>query len=204
MKSFLDTWKKKYEAVIVFAGVFDPVHKGHISAAEAALKKHGNTVVFMPERKPQHKHGTTAYQHRLNMLRIATRHDARFQVLDYPEDHQMIKETFEWLGAKYPGRSLIWLVGSDVLPLISKWQNSDQLGELGVDALLCITRDNEDVISKVHDTEVYILRRRRHKHEHISSSFVRENLSERRTALPDGVFDYIVDNKLYSFDSASK
>ncbi len=204
MSSFLDSWKKKYEAVIVFAGVFDPVHKGHISAAEAALKKYGSKVVFLPERTPQHKHGTTGYTHRLNMLRIATSDNPQFQVLDYPEDQQMIKETFEWVQDQLPGRSLIWLVGSDVLPLIEQWPNSDKLHDYGVDALVAVQRTTNTDIRKVHGTDVYVSRRRRKKHEHLSSSFIRENLKQRSSALPDGVYDYIVKNQLYSFEPASK
>ena len=201
MSSFYESWRKKEDVVIVFAGVFDPVHKGHISAAEAAMKTVGHTVVFLPERVPQHKHGTTAYIHRLNMLRIATAHDARFTVLDYPEDQQYIVPTFNWLRTLYPDRQFVWLMGADVVPYVASWPDSEKLSELGVQRILAVSRQEEPSQQKVHDIYVDRVRRRRHKHEHLSSRFIRDDIATRHTALPDGVFAYIRANELYSATS---
>ena len=184
---------------MVFAGVFDPVHRGHISAAERALL-YGNTVVFLPERVPQHKHGTTAYEHRLNMLRIATRYNPQFIVLDYPYDNQWIAQTFTWLNEQYPDRKISWLVGSDVVSLIATWPDSDKLSTFNVTEIIKIKRlvDSDLEIQKVHDTPIALAMRPRKQHESLSSTWIREALEHRHTALPDGVWEYIKENNLYT------
>ncbi len=126
MDDFLESWENRQKSIIVFAGVFDPVHNGHLSAAKEALH-YGSKVVFLPERVPQHKHGTTKYEHRLNMLRIATEDNGDFDVLDYPNDHHWVVETFEWLQKQYPGSKFVWLIGQDVEGNISSWPGIEKL-----------------------------------------------------------------------------
>lgn len=196
---FLQSWQDKTNRIVVFAGVFDPVHKGHVSAAESALF-YGNTVVFLPERVPQHKHGATPYTHRLNMLRIATQYNSQFTVLDYPYDNQWIAQTFSWLQESYPNRKFVWLVGSDVAPLISIWQDADKLSEFGVEQIVQMKREGNDevYVNAVYKTPVTHVVRPRKKHENLSSSWIREDVVHRHTALPDGVWEYIRQNNLYA------
>jgi nicotinate-nucleotide adenylyltransferase len=198
MSNFLESWEEKNRRIVVFAGVFDPVHKGHISAAEQALH-FGSKVVFLAERTPQHKHGTTAYEHRLNMLRIATNNNPQFEVVDYPNENHWIAETFLWFKERYPDSTFVWLVGNDVAPLIEKWPDSERLAEFGVKNILAARRAGHTLSldKTVHETKILHIVRARKKHEKLNSTMIREDIAHNHTALPKAVWEYVQQHKLY-------
>lgn len=204
--SFLDSWIKKWDRTVVFAGVFDPVHKGHISAAENALR-YGRKVVFIPERVPQHKHSTSAYKDRLEMLLIATKSQLKFSVVDYPKDHQYVNETFSWLNKNYPSSGYVWLVGSDVLKHMSSWKDIDKLESLNVVDIIYFDREGSetenDSFQITKDLIAHKIKRSRKRkiqktHAKMSSTEIRNNLVKFHNRLPDGVFDYIKSKNLYN------
>ena len=204
MNNFLDSWLNKWDRVVVFAGVFDPVHIGHLSAAETALR-HGKRVVFLPERIPQHKHGSTDYKHRLEMLRLATQHNKRFDVLDYDQDHQFIEPVFSWLQLKYPESSFVWLVGSDVVEQIPTWSGADKLNSLFVVDVLYLDRDGDErpeTVKISNSITAHKIKRTRYRSKHkkhavIRSKTVRGNLATHHTQLIHEVYEYIKANNLY-------
>src|SRR5581483_431731 len=66
-----------------FGGTFDPVHRGHLAVASAALEKLGlDLVYFVPTDVPPHKRGRnlTEFRHRFAMLALATAEDRRFLI----------------------------------------------------------------------------------------------------------------------------
>lgn len=206
MSEFLQSWEQRNNTFVVFAGVFDPVHLGHLSAAQSALH-YGEKVLFIPERVPQHKHGTADYINRLNMLRKATSTSPDFEVVDYPQDHHWVVDTFQWLHAQYPHKKFVWLVGSDVAPLMNDWPGVEQLERLGVTSVLVIKRKGNDLdrIEMVGDIPVRHLYRPLGKDEKISSTLIRENVEKHKKYLSKEVYSFIKENKLYSFAvSASK
>jgi nicotinate-nucleotide adenylyltransferase len=208
VNNFFNTWKEKNSRVIVFAGVFDPVHIGHISAAQKALNKYGSEVVFLPEREPQHKHKATEYKNRLEMLKIATKSQKNINVLDYPNKNQFISETFEWLGSKFPARKFVWLVGSDVLPNINKWPGSEKLTALNVVQIVTFRRNEttkSNFLKEIGGAQVIYENRSRRMQNHniISSSFILQDIKNRQSALPAGVYSYIKQNNLYTVSDST-
>lgn len=58
----------------LLGGTFDPIHRGHLGLARAALAETGiERVLFVPAAKPPHKEGQApcSYRHRLRMLESA-------------------------------------------------------------------------------------------------------------------------------------
>ena len=63
----------------IFAGTFDPVHKGHISFALQAIEAAGlDEVVFLPEPRPRHKQSVTDQSHRIAMINLAIKAYPKF------------------------------------------------------------------------------------------------------------------------------
>lgn len=195
---FIDTWEGRHNSIIVFAGVFDPVHSGHISAAKKALH-YGSKVVFMPERVPQHKHSATGYQHRLNMLRIATQQESDIEVVDYPEDHHWIIESFQWIKKENPNKDIVWLVGNDVSPKIESWKGVDRLRDLGVKLILVVMREGNETERQevIAGVPVINLVRPMGLDMKTNSSFIRQNISLSKDNLLPEVYEYIRQNNLY-------
>src|SRR5580765_3231052 len=62
----------------LFGGTFDPVHKGHLALARAALERCKlHRVLFVPANIPPHKQKQplSSFAHRLAMLALATAHE---------------------------------------------------------------------------------------------------------------------------------
>src|SRR5207249_12104429 len=66
---------------LLFGGTFDPIHSGHLRAAQAAASKFGLAqVLFVPSAYPPHKRGDrlTPFPHRFAMVALACARDPRF------------------------------------------------------------------------------------------------------------------------------
>src|SRR3990170_5588480 len=77
---------KKKERAGLFGGTFDPVHLGHLRAAEEIREQLSlDKVYFIPTALPPHKNTThtTPSGQRLEMLRLAVEKKPRFDICDY-------------------------------------------------------------------------------------------------------------------------
>jgi nicotinate-nucleotide adenylyltransferase len=116
----------------LFGGTFDPVHYGHLLAAEAA-KEAANLeeVWFIPTFIPPHKSspGTDAAQ-RLHMLEAALAACPDFRAEPIELDRQGVSYTIDTvieLRARHPDRDFFWIVGSDMVNDLPNWKNAEQL-----------------------------------------------------------------------------
>ena len=117
-------------------GSFDPVHFGHLLAAQDALEQYGlDRLVLVPAAqaplKPQDVRSGPA--HRLAMLKAATEWDRRFEISDYELKKGGISYTIEsarHFRSLYPADQLFWIIGGDQLPLLERWKDIDELARL--------------------------------------------------------------------------
>jgi nicotinate-nucleotide adenylyltransferase len=117
-------------------GSFDPVHFGHLIAAQDAFEQHGlDRVVFVPAAqaplKPQEVQ--TGAEDRLTMVRAATGEDARFEVSDYELRKGGVSYTIDSVRhfrAQHPDDELYWIVGGDQLPKMHLWKDIAELARL--------------------------------------------------------------------------
>jgi nicotinate-nucleotide adenylyltransferase len=108
----------------IFAGTFDPVHKGHISFALQAIETAGlDSVVFIPEPRPRHKLGVTHLGHRTAMLELAVKAYPKLSVMQLPDKQFTPAASLPRLMQSYPDSQLLMLIGTDVLGHISVWRN---------------------------------------------------------------------------------
>jgi nicotinate-nucleotide adenylyltransferase len=114
-------------------GSFDPVHFGHLMAAQDAFEQYQlDKVVFVPAAqaplKPHDVQSPAA--DRLAMLRAAIAWDQRFEVSDYELGRGGVSYTIDSVRhfrARHPADRLYWIIGGDQLPKLHLWR---EIGEL--------------------------------------------------------------------------
>lgn len=126
----------------LFGGTFDPVHRGHLALARAALDKFKlNRVHFVPANIPPHKQKQplTPFVHRFAMLALATAEEKAFvpSLLEAPEESAGKKDkdkpnytidTVRRLKQSLKAIDrLFLLIGMDAFADIAKWHQSEAL-----------------------------------------------------------------------------
>jgi nicotinate-nucleotide adenylyltransferase len=116
-------------------GSFDPVHFGHLLAAQDASSSTGSTDCHRargpgaPEAEPT----SSPAEDRLAMLRAATEWDTRFEVSDFELCKGGISYTIDsarHFRALYPDDELFWVIGGDQLPQLHLWKDIGELAKL--------------------------------------------------------------------------
>ncbi len=120
----------------LMGGSFDPVHFGHLVAAQDAVEQHGlDRLIFVPAAQaPLKSHDTvTSGEDRLAMLRTAVDWDHRFEVSDYEIRRGGISYTVdsaEHFRTQFPADELYWIIGGDQLPNLRQWRDIERLAGL--------------------------------------------------------------------------
>ncbi|MGB9594152.1 MAG: nicotinate-nucleotide adenylyltransferase [Anaerolineae bacterium] len=118
----------------VFGGTFDPVHYGHLVAAEEVrYRLRLDKVLFVPAGLPPHKldHDITPTRHRLAMLELAIASNPGFALSRVDIDRHgpcYTVDTLALLHEEYgPGTELFFLMGMDSLAEILTWKDPERL-----------------------------------------------------------------------------
>lgn len=119
----------------LFGGSFDPVHVGHLIAAETASETLGVVVRFLPAREQPFKratHGATPEQ-RAEMLDLAVAGNPRLKVerieLSLPTPSYTVR-TLRALAQREPGNRFTLLLGADAAGDLAAWFEVDALPQL--------------------------------------------------------------------------
>lgn len=140
----------------LFGGSFDPVHLGHLIAAECCRDQAGlDRVVFMPAAVPPHKQTRqlARAEHRVDMLRLAVGgHDA-FVVSTDEIDRGGVSytvDTLAWMKQSYPAANFHLILGPDAIREFPTWRDPQRIMSLaeplvvereGIDDLGALDRD---------------------------------------------------------------
>lgn len=118
----------------VFGGTFDPVHCGHLVAAEEVrYRLRLDKVLFVPAGMPPHKldHDITPTRHRLAMLELAIASNPGFALSRVDIDRHgpcYTVDTLALLHEEYgPGTELFFLMGMDSLADLLTWKEPERL-----------------------------------------------------------------------------
>ncbi len=117
-------------------GSFDPVHFGHLIAAQDAFEQHGlDRLVLVPAAQAPLKPGDARCPaaDRLAMVRAAVEWDHRFEVSDYELRKGGVSYTIDsarHFRAQCPGDRLFWIIGGDQLPRLHLWREIEDLVRL--------------------------------------------------------------------------
>lgn len=137
--------------VALFGGTFDPIHRGHVALARAAMKRFAlSRVDFIPANVPPHKQGqpTTPFAHRYAMVVLATLDEKIFvpSLLEAPPEFRAIAKDLRRNAGNPSSESrpsytietvrrvkqslgrtdrLFFLIGIDAFLDIAKWHESE-------------------------------------------------------------------------------
>jgi len=119
----------------IYGGTFDPIHIGHLRAAQEVAEKLALKVVFfMPcAIAPFKKNIYAKINERIEMIRLAIKDNPRFKINELEIHRGGISYTVESLKElkyKYPKNKLCFLVGTDTFFSIHSWYQPNQLFEL--------------------------------------------------------------------------
>ena len=199
------------ERIGIYGGTFNPPHIGHLQAAEQAVDVLNLTHLYLiPDHIAPHKvmpdNSATGIQ-RQEMLTIAAKGNPRMEVLDIELQRQGISYTWETvrlLKERHPQAELVLLMGTDMFLSFHTWKCPEEItkraslgvfyrGEKGEQKAICDKkREIEAAGATIYLVENDVIS--------ISSTQMRRLLAFRCAAafLPEGVLDYIRENRLYN------
>lgn len=120
----------------VMGGTFNPIHYGHLVAAEEALFQFSlDHILFLPSGKPPHKVSLSlaSAEDRYQMVRLATCDNERFSVSRYEIDKSEISytvDTMTQLKSESPNDDFFFITGADAILEILTWKKPDELLEV--------------------------------------------------------------------------
>ncbi|MDR2168273.1 MAG: nicotinate-nucleotide adenylyltransferase [Clostridiales bacterium] len=135
----------------IMGGSFDPIHFGHLWAAQQVLESHYlDMVIFMPAGRPVLKldRELAPPEDRYNMCVLACSGNENFFVSRIEIDRRDVTytiDTMKELHKQYPEAEFFFILGSDAMASFPKWRDSAQILELC--SLVEISRSKLDISS---------------------------------------------------------
>ncbi|GHS98333.1 putative nicotinate-nucleotide adenylyltransferase [Synergistales bacterium] len=125
------------EKIGIMGGTFDPIHYGHLLAAEECRRKLGlERVVFVPTGKPPHKRDlrVTSAEDRYAMTLLATAGVKEFSVsrteIDRSRPSHTVDTLLEFIAEGDSAREFFFITGLDALLGIETWKDYMRLPRL--------------------------------------------------------------------------
>lgn len=194
----------------IMGGTFDPLHIGHMMAAEAARDTYGlQEVWFMPSHIPPHKHEAgVSGADRLAMVQEAIKNHEAFRTLDWEVVRGGVSYTYETirrLQEAYPHFDLYFIIGADMVQYLPKWNEIEELVQrltfIGVGrpgTPLDLEALPTYIAEKVLLADMPLV--------DISSTMLRERAAAGKSIrymVPEAVFDFVQRSGLYGIQSRS-
>ena len=120
----------------LMGGSFDPVHFGHLIAAQDVIEQFSlDRMILVPAAQAPLKANEVqaSVEDRLAMLRAACEWDRRLEIADYELSKGGVSYTIDsvrYFKAQFPQDDLFWIIGGDQLPLLQKWKDIAELARL--------------------------------------------------------------------------
>ncbi|MCD4785036.1 MAG: nicotinate-nucleotide adenylyltransferase [Candidatus Eremiobacteraeota bacterium] len=206
------------ESVGLMGGTFNPIHIGHLIAAEEARQEFClDRILFIPNRIPPHRQNETGLLNgdtRYLMVNIAISSNPAFRASRIELDRPSLSYTYDTLvelKKTYPNVEFSFITGVDSL-LQSPWHKLDDLLKL-LKRFIAVTRPGFDegrlVGRKVElglseGDKIKVLKI---PGIDISSTKIRERIRNGKSIkymVPDAVESFIYKNHLYDSDNGSR
>ncbi len=196
-----------------FGGSFNPIHLGHLLAAERAREAYNlETVYFLPTWSSPHKTNISLASpyHRIQMIQLAIEDNAHFSILLFDVQRQCptyTMDTIEDVSVQFPRTQYTYyfIVGSDAIEKLSSWKSPRKI--LSSLHFLVAQRQKKPLENTFFDhiyKEIPEAREKIHcfpmPYIDISSSQIRDRVSKKKSIqylVPKTVESYIDNNTLY-------
>lgn len=208
----------------VFGGSFNPVHFGHLRAAEEVCEELLlDQIIFIPTYIPPHKDTSflVAFEHRYNMVSLALKGHPKFIVSDIEArlgGTSYTVRTLTRLREVHQKADIFFLVGSDAFMEIDSWWHFREIFDLASITIMTRPGVSPEDISKFVSERLnldyrWVEDEKHFKHSEgypirlvsvtlidISASRIRRLVSLGRSIrflVPEAVREYIILNRLY-------
>ena len=111
----------------VLGGTFDPIHNGHLAAADAAERALDlNRIMLVPSRIPPHRQDPVGAgaEHRLAMAELAAQERPRWSASRIEIDREGPSYSYDTLAElrqQFPGTQIFFILGADAFAEIATW-----------------------------------------------------------------------------------
>ncbi|HLS20936.1 MAG TPA: nicotinate-nucleotide adenylyltransferase [Bacillota bacterium] len=183
----------------ILGGTFDPPHIGHlIIAEEVRLALNLDEIWFIPSNVQVHKGQAEATaKDRLRMVQCAIESNPYFKVNSIEINRtgkSYTIDTIRQLLQQYTHNKFYFIIGADMVEYLPHWKNIDELIKLIT--FVGVKRYGFSLKSSYPLVQVNI------PEIHISSTDIRNRLANKqhcRYLIPNCVYNYIKENKLYGY-----
>nr|WP_306812774.1 nicotinate-nucleotide adenylyltransferase [Paenibacillus soyae] len=186
-------------------GTFDPIHAGHLIAAETAREQADlDEVWFIPTADPPLKDRAplATGERRVEMVRLATQGNGSFRVLDIELKRGGVSysiDTVTELRKLHPGHAFSYIIGSDRINDLPRWHRIEELSKLA--GFIGLERPGEPLrLTWLPDFLRDSLTLAKMPQIGISSTEIRSRFADGRSArylVPEPVYAYIRGLGLY-------
>lgn len=194
----------------IMGGTFNPVHIGHLIAAQEVADKMGlDKIIFMPTGNPPHKQNGEVLPviHRYEMVKLAIENNQNFEISDYEAKRSGKTYTYDTLlGLKstYDSVQIYFIVGFDTLKEMDSWKRVQDVFKMC--SFVVVNRGNllVEMQKEIDDKKLKYggaIEVVNIPDINISSTELRERIKLNKSVkylMPDNVISYIYDNKLYT------
>jgi len=193
----------------LFGGTFDPIHLGHLRAAESAREAlQLDRVTFVPARNPPHRpEPVSSPLDRFAMVALATMGHPQFDVSDVElvrEGPSFTVDTVKALQQAHAEDRLVLIVGSDTFPEMGTWKDRAVLESRCTIAVVGRPQPDDQPKSSSRPPDPpspgAVVKRVDGPPFALSSTSIRRRVREGqsiRYLVPDAVADYIEKRGLY-------
>ncbi|MFN3194597.1 MAG: nicotinate (nicotinamide) nucleotide adenylyltransferase [Chlorobiota bacterium] len=184
----------------ILGGSFNPVHKAHIKLAKHFLETYiAEKVVFVPCYVSPFKvdESTATAEHRVNMLKLATQGNSKFEINTYEVDNEEVSYTIDTVrhfNKLYPNKQLCLVIGGDQAENFHKWKDWKEILDT-VDIFVALRKGYKipTYDFEVYKKAVYM----EMPYVEISASEIREDIEKHSEFLNNDVKEYIIENGVY-------
>jgi nicotinate-nucleotide adenylyltransferase len=138
----------KSNKIVIMGGTFDPIHMGHLIAAERVREELGvDFLYFVPSSIPPHKHNPemASAEDRYEMTRIAVSSNPFFKLSDIElkrlGQSYTIDTICEFKKEFGQASKIYFIIGTDNVGQVANWKEANKLKE--VSEFIVVTRPGE-------------------------------------------------------------